>query len=100
MRLSIRVPLLAAVLAVLWMLGHGAPLPAGKDKEQPKKGKELPKKKEQPKAPEIPPKSGVSEVIKLFNGKDFEGWEGHKELWSIKDGVIIAKSTQPIKVST
>ena len=91
-RLSMRVPLLAAAAAVLWMLVQGAPLPAGKDQEKPKK--------EQPKAPEIAPKSGVSEVISLFNGKDFDGWEGHKELWSIKDGVIIAKNTQPIKVST
>lgn len=52
------------------------------------------------KAPEIPPKKGKSETIKLFNGKDLEGWEGHKDLWSVKDGVIVAKSTQPIKVST
>jgi hypothetical protein len=90
MLLSIRLPFLVAVVAVLWTLGQGASLPAGQDKG----------KKEQPKAPEIPPKSGISEVISLFNGKDFEGWEGHKHLWSIKDGVIIARNTEPIKVST
>ena len=36
----------------------------------------------------------------FFNGKDLEGWEGHTELWSVKDGVIIAKNKDPIKVST
>lgn len=51
-------------------------------------------------APVIPPKQGTSETIKLFNGKDLDGWEGHPHLWSVKDGVIVAKSTEPIKVST
>jgi hypothetical protein len=51
-------------------------------------------------APKIPPKQGKSETIKLFNGKDLEGWEGHKHLWSVKDGVIVAKNQEPIKVST
>ena len=51
-------------------------------------------------APEIPPRQGQSETIKLFNGKDLEGWEGHKKLWSVQDGVIVAKNTKPIKVST
>ena len=41
-----------------------------------------------------------SKPIKLFNGKDLDGWEGHKELWSVKDGVIVARNTEPIKVST
>ena len=56
--------------------------------------------KEKEKAPEIPPRKGKSEVIRLFNGKDLEGWEGHDKLWSVKDGTIIAKNTDPIKVST
>ncbi len=31
--------------------------------------------------------------VKLFNGKDFSGWEGHTDKYfSIKDGVIIAKN--------
>ena len=29
-----------------------------------------------------------------------DGWEGHKELWSVKDGVIVGKNTEPVKVST
>jgi hypothetical protein len=52
------------------------------------------------KAPEIPPKTGKSETIKLSNGKDLEGWEGRTDLWSVKDGVIVGKNTEPITVST
>ena len=52
------------------------------------------------KAPEVPPREGTSETIKLFNGKDLEGWEGHENLWTVKEGVIVAKNTEPIKVST
>lgn len=51
-------------------------------------------------APEIPPRTGTSETIKLFNGKDLKGWEGYKDLWSVKDGVIVAKNTEPIEYST
>src|SRR5437868_4143520 len=40
-------------------------------------------------APEVAPKEGKSERIGLFNGKDIDDWEGHKELWSVKDGVIV-----------
>ena len=52
------------------------------------------------KAPEIPPRKGTSETIHLFNGKDLDGWEGYEDLWSVKDGVIVAKNTEPIKYST
>jgi hypothetical protein len=52
------------------------------------------------KAPEIPPRKGTSETIKLFNGKDLTGWEGYMDLWSVQDGVIVAKNTKPIKYST
>src|SRR5436309_12942163 len=51
-------------------------------------------------AAEKPKKEGKSETIRLFSGKDLEGWEGHENLWSVKDGVIVAKNTEPIKVST
>jgi hypothetical protein len=50
--------------------------------------------------PVVPPRKGTSEKIKLFNGKDLDGWEGHKELWSVEDGVIVGKNTEPVKVST
>ena len=48
----------------------------------------------------VPPRQGKSETIQLFNGKDLTGWVGHNELWSVKDGVIVGKNTEPIKVST
>ncbi|MCI0682031.1 MAG: DUF1080 domain-containing protein [Gemmataceae bacterium] len=51
-------------------------------------------------APEVPPRKGKSETIKLFNGKDLTGWEGYKDLWSVKEGVIVAKNSTPIKYST
>jgi hypothetical protein len=52
------------------------------------------------KAPVVPPREGPSERILLFNGQDLLGWEGHPELWSVHDGVIVGKNTSPIKVST
>jgi Domain of Unknown Function (DUF1080) len=51
-------------------------------------------------APVVPPRQGTSETIKLFNGKDLEGWEGRQDLWSVQDGVIVGKNTEPVKVST
>ena len=51
-------------------------------------------------APVIPPRQGRSETLPLFNGKDLEGWEGHRELWSVQDGVIVGKNTRPVPVST
>jgi hypothetical protein len=69
----------ALILGAISQPGH-----AGKDK----------------KAPEIPPRQGTTETIHLFNGKDLDGWEGYMDLWSVKDGVIVAKNTKPIKFST
>jgi len=59
-------------------------------------------KKAQPKkeAPIVPPRKGEREVIKLFNGKDLEGWEGHEKHWSVKEGIIVGKNTEPVPVST
>src|SRR5258708_7532259 len=45
-------------------------------------------------------KGGKGETIKLFNGKDLDGWEGYTDLFSVKDGVIVAKNEKPLKVST
>lgn len=51
-------------------------------------------------APIVPPRKGESQTIHPFNGKDLDGWMGHEDLWSVHDGVIIAKNSKPIKVST
>ena len=59
-------------------------------------------KKAEPKkeAPVVPPRTGEREVIKLFNGKDLSGWEGHEKYWSVKDDMIVGKNTDPVPVST
>ncbi len=51
-------------------------------------------------APVVPPRTGTSETIDLFNGKDLTGWVGHKDNWSVQDGVIVGKNVDPVKVST
>jgi hypothetical protein len=76
-----RIGLIAA--ACLAVIG-GAALPADKDD----------------KTPQVPPRKGKSETIKLFNGKDLTGWEGYEDLWSVKDGVIAAHNVKPLKYST
>ena len=49
---------------------------------------------------EVPPRVGKSETIKLFNGTDLTGWDGNPDLWSVKDGVIVGKNKDEVKVST
>ena len=59
------------------------------------------KKKAQAKeAPVVPPREGKSETIHLFDGKTLNGWEGYEDLWSVQDGVIVAKNKAPLKFST
>ncbi len=48
----------------------------------------------------VPPKTGTSEKIQLFNGKNLDGWRGHKKYWSVQDGVIVGKNNEQVKVST
>lgn len=50
--------------------------------------------------PIVPPQKGKSETIKLFNGRNLDGWEGHEKYWSVEDGEIVGKNTEPVKVST
>jgi hypothetical protein len=52
------------------------------------------------KVPEVPPRTGKSETIKLFNGRNLDGWEGYRDLWSVKDGVIVGKNTSPLGYGT
>jgi hypothetical protein len=47
-----------------------------------------------------PPQSTKSETIALFNGRNIDGWEGYPEHWSVKDGIIIGKNTEPVPAST
>jgi hypothetical protein len=50
--------------------------------------------------PVVPPRTGKREVLRPFNGKDLAGWTGHQKYWSVQDGVIIGKNTEPVPVST
>src|SRR5262245_57103087 len=72
------------VLATAGLTVLSTALPAAQQKDAGKK-----------ETPLVPPRKGKSEVIHLFNGKDFEGWEGHTDkYWSHKDGVIIGKNDE------
>jgi hypothetical protein len=51
-------------------------------------------------APVVEPKKGKRETIKLFNGKDLAGWQGHEKYWSVKDETIIGRNTKEVPVST
>jgi hypothetical protein len=39
------------------------------------------------------PADGEKGFVSLFNGKDLTGWDGHAELWSVKDGAIRGETT-------
>jgi hypothetical protein len=48
----------------------------------------------------VPPKKGDSKKIDLFDGKSLEGWQGYKDLWSVKDGEIVGHNEKPLTFST
>src|SRR5262245_22304111 len=75
-----------ALVVVSAVLAAGVAV--GQEKKQPKE------------APIVKPREGKNETIKLFDGKTLDGWEGYTDLWSVKDGVIVAKNTEPLKYST
>ncbi len=47
-----------------------------------------------------PRPGGKGETIKLFNGQDLRGWEGYMDLFSARDGMIVAKNEKPLDYST
>ncbi len=51
-------------------------------------------------APVVPPREGKRETIELFNGKDLKGWIGHEKYWSVDNGEVVGKNSDPIAVST
>jgi hypothetical protein len=51
-------------------------------------------------APVVPPRSGPTETIQLFDGKSLNGWAGHFKHWSVDNGEIVGKNTLPVPVST
>jgi hypothetical protein len=65
----------------------------------PAQEKKAPPKKSA-KAPVVKPREGKSETIHLFDGKTLNGWVGYRDLWSVKDGVIVGHNDRPLKYST
>lgn len=51
-------------------------------------------------APEIPPRKGRSANILLFNGKDLSGWTSDGNFWSVADGDIVGRHSEPLESST
>ena len=45
-------------------------------------------------------KDDKSHTIKLFNGKNLDGWEGYHDYWSVEDGEIVGRNSKPVKYST
>jgi hypothetical protein len=50
--------------------------------------------------PLVPPRTGKSEVVALFNGKNLDGWVGYEDHWSVQNGEIVGKNAGPVAVST
>jgi hypothetical protein len=50
--------------------------------------------------PVVPPRTGQSETIRLFDGQTLNGWAGHFKHWSVDNGEIVGKNTAPVPVST
>ena len=44
----------------------------------------------------------AQEFESLFNGEDLSGWDGRKDLWSVKDGAILGQTTKehPVDANT
>jgi hypothetical protein len=74
---------------VALLLSLAAGIAVAQEKKDPKK-----------EPPVVKPREGKNETVKLFDGKTLDGWEGYTDLWSVKEGVIVAKNTDPLKYST
>jgi len=48
----------------------------------------------------VPPREGDTKNVDLFDGKTLEGWQGYKDLWSVKDGEIVGRNEKPLTFST
>src|ERR1700757_3612398 len=50
---------------------------------------------------ELTPEEQKQGFMLLFNGKNLDGWDGDKVLWTVKDGTIVGCSDDhPFKVNT
>jgi len=53
-----------------------------------------------PETPLTAPRKGPTQVLQAFNGKDLTGWKGHAGNWTVEDGEIVGRNTEPLAVST
>jgi hypothetical protein len=74
-----------SALAVILLTSLGAPVSAWQD---------------EPEAPVILPRQGTTQQLRVFNGKDLSGWMGHEKYWSVENGEIVGRNTEPVPVST
>lgn len=51
-----------------------------------------------PGATEPPPAEET--FLSLFDGKTLDGWHGDERFWSVRDGVLVGKSDEPIDANT
>ena len=51
-------------------------------------------------APLVGPKKGRTHVLRIFNEKDLSDWSGHEKYWSVEDGEIVGRNTEPLAAST
>lgn len=99
--MSLLRPFAALLAACLFVSPSVAADPPAKKPAAKKPAGPLPTDEAQKTAALVPPREGKRETIELFNGKDLSGWTGHiGKYWSVKDGVIVGKNSDPIPVST
>ena len=85
---------LPGVLLVAGAVGFGAANLWAQESTPPKAARSLPLIDNHP-APAL-------DFRPIFNGKDLAGWDGNRELWSVRDGAITGQTTpeHPTKVNT
>ncbi|MHC1767944.1 MAG: family 16 glycoside hydrolase [Verrucomicrobiia bacterium] len=49
--------------------------------------------------PGTSPAPGLPGFVSLFNGRDLDGWQGDRRIWSVQDGVITGQTTPEVRVS-
>lgn len=46
-------------------------------------------------APVVPPSSGESRMIRLFDGASLSGWRGDDRSWAVQSGVLVGRGSNP-----
>ncbi|MFP6765563.1 MAG: DUF1080 domain-containing protein, partial [Planctomycetaceae bacterium] len=54
----------------------------------------------QSETPLIAPRKGSTQILQAFNGRNLSGWDGQSTHWTVENGEIVGRSTEPLAVST